>query len=148
MPIPVRPVIVRQPITAGGPSKIVRIFKTANTGVGYLAGTSPAGIATIDGAPAICEIRVLYRAKTGEMLDGALVAVTQSLADGTWYVGGLDVSLRYDVVARSPGFADVIVSDVAPYIAAGTINVYPYSAPLRFNEYATGQNKFGLVAVG
>lgn len=85
-------------------------------GTGFLAGEFPGGITTLEGVPTQAEVRVLWRGPAGHPSDGVLVAKTQSAPDGTWRVGGLNPSLRYDVVGRKDGFNDVIVSNVHPVV--------------------------------
>lgn len=119
--------------TAGAPLK----------GTGYLAGESPSGLATVDLAPAACEIRVHYRPKSGIVGDGLLVAKTMSDTDGTWLVEGLDMSKRYDVIARYGGYKDVIASDVAPYRASSTQTV----SPKAHIAYSAGRNPFGMADI-
>lgn len=83
-------------------------------GEGYLAGTYPSGVTTVDGVPQPVEVRVIWRGETDHRSDGVVVKKTMSAPDGTWRIDGLDDSLRYDVIGRKGGFNDVIVSDVAP----------------------------------
>ena len=85
-------------------------------GNGYLSGSFPLGITTVDGVPVAATVRVLLRPASGALGDGVVVAETQSAPDGTWLVEGLDPSLRYDVVGRLLGKQDVIVSDVSPKV--------------------------------
>lgn len=85
------------------------------SGDGYLAGEFPDGITTVDGVP--IEATVLVRLRDpGNPHDGALVAVTESLPDGTWRVDGLNTDLRFDVVGRKNNFNDVIVANVTPEV--------------------------------
>ena len=85
-------------------------------GPGYLAGTFPGGITTVDAVPTSATVRILYRPAAGAPGDGVLVAETQSAPDGTWRVDGLNPSLRYDVVGRKAGLKDVIMSNVQPKV--------------------------------
>lgn len=85
-------------------------------GSGYLAGTFPGGITTVDGVPTPATVRVLYRPGPGQPGDGALVAEVQSAADGSWRVDGLDPALKFDVVGRKAWFNDVIMSNVSPKV--------------------------------
>ena len=85
-------------------------------GGGYLAGESPGGTATVQGAPVEAVIRVLYRPPNKGYGDGTLVAQSMSAQDGTWRVDGLDPALTFDVVARLDGYNDVIVSQVRPAV--------------------------------
>ena len=85
-------------------------------GSGYLAGSYPDGITTIDGVPSPATIRVLLRTEKGHPSDGCIVAEVQSKQDGTWRVDGLNPELRFDVVGRSDGFNDVIVANVQPEV--------------------------------
>lgn len=84
------------------------------TGDGYLAGTYPDGITRVEGVPASCTVRVLYRPEGGAFGDGVLVKQVQSAVDGTWLVEGLNPSLQYDVVCRHAGYNDSIYSNVTP----------------------------------
>lgn len=83
-------------------------------GTGWLGGTSPGGLATLQGTPVQAEIRVLLRTESGHPGDGCLVAKTTSGVDGTWSVTGLDASQKYDVVGRVAGRNDVIIANVTP----------------------------------
>lgn len=85
-------------------------------GSGYLAGSFPGGITTVDGVPTAATVRVLYRPGPGQPGDGALVAEVQSAADGSWRVDGLDPALKFDVVGRKAWFNDVIMSNVSPKV--------------------------------
>lgn len=89
-------------------------FSLPLNGGGYFAGTFPDGITTIAGKPVSAKIRVLLRTKINGYGDGSIVATTTSAPDGTWYIGGLEQNLRYDVVARYDGENDVIASNVTP----------------------------------
>lgn len=88
-------------------------------GKGYLAGTFPDGITSVEGIPSSAEIRVLLRRSPGEAGDGAVVAVVQSASDGTWAVEGLNPNFRYDVVCRHEGYNDMILSNVIPALPSG-----------------------------
>ena len=82
---------------------------------GLLSGSFPLSMVTQGGnLPSQAEIRILYRPNTGELGDGVVVATTTCNADGTWQVLGLDENLKYDIVARIPGYNDVLISDVQP----------------------------------
>lgn len=83
-------------------------------GVGWLAGTLPKGLTTVDGTPVSATVRILLRGASGSLGDGAVVAEVQSTLAGTWRVDGLDPSLKYDVVGRKAGFNDVIMANVSP----------------------------------
>lgn len=85
-------------------------------GSGYLAGSFPGGITTVDGVPTAATVRVLYRPGPGQPGDGALVAEVQSAADGSWRVDDLDPALKFDVVGRKAWFNDVIMSNVSPKV--------------------------------
>ena len=91
-------------------------YHVPRTGAGYLAGEFPGGITTVEGAPVSAEVRVLLRRPSGKVGDGAVVAVTQSAADGTWRVNGLPLGFTYDVVARLAGQNDVIMADITPAV--------------------------------
>lgn len=83
-------------------------------GNGYLAGTYPGGITTIDGAPTVAVVRIHLRAEAGAAGDGMLIAEVESAADGSWRVDGLDPDLSFDIIGRKAGFNDVIVANVRP----------------------------------
>lgn len=84
-------------------------------GNGLLSGSFPLSMITQNGnLPSQSEIRILYRPNTGEPGDGILVGTTTCNADGTWQVSGLDENLKFDIVARIPGYNDVLISDVQP----------------------------------
>lgn len=85
-------------------------------GSGYLSGSFPGGITTVDSVPTSASVRILYRPNSGEPGDGVLVAEVQSAPDGTWRVDGLNPALRYDVVGRKAGLKDVIMSNVQPKV--------------------------------
>ena len=82
---------------------------------GLLSGSFPLSMVTQNGnLPSQSDVRILYRPNTGEPGDGILVATTICNADGTWQASGLNENLKYDIVARIPGFNDVLISDVQP----------------------------------
>ncbi len=83
------------------------------SGAGYLSGSFPDGVTSVDGAPVAATVRVLVRSP-GKQADGFVVVETQSLADGTWLVDGLPTRLKYDVIGRKNGFNDVIMANVSP----------------------------------
>ena len=84
-------------------------------GKGLLSGSFPLGMVTQEGnLPSQSEVRILYRPNTGDPGDGIVVATTTCNADSTWQVSGLNENLKYDIVARIPGFNDVLISDVQP----------------------------------
>lgn len=84
-------------------------------GAGYLAGEYPDGLTTVDGVPVAATVRAIIRSSM-PAVDGVVVAEVQSSPDGTWRIDGLDPALKYDVVARTEGHNDVIVSGVSPAI--------------------------------
>ena len=86
-------------------------------GAGYLSGVFPDGITRVEGVPASCTVRVLYRPGGDAFGDGLLFKQVQSAVDGTWLVDGLDPSLKYDVVCRHEGYNDSIYSNVTPATA-------------------------------
>jgi len=83
-------------------------------GNGYLAGTYPGGITSVEGVPTIATVRIHLRTTSGAAGDGMLIAEVQSAADGSWRVDGLDPDLSFDVIGRKAGFNDVIVANVRP----------------------------------
>lgn len=91
---------------------------TYQDGHGYLAGSFPDGITSVEGVPASATIRVLLRLP-GFPADGEVVAEVQSNPDGTWLVEGLNPYLKYDVICRHEGYNDMILSNVSPALATG-----------------------------
>lgn len=89
------------------------------SGSGYLSGSFPSGITSVEGAPVSATVRVLYRPGPGSPGDGVIVAQVQSAQDGTWLVDGLNHNLKYDVVGRKDGYNDVIMSNVSPALVEG-----------------------------
>lgn len=85
-------------------------------GDGYIAGTFPSGLTQVNGVPTAATVRVLHRPLSGGFADGVVVAEVESAPDGTYLVEGLDPALKYDVVGRKDGYADVIVSNVTPKV--------------------------------
>lgn len=85
-------------------------------GNGYLAGSFPDGITTLNGVPVAATVRVHYRPIGGTFGDGDLIATTQSAADGTWRIDGLDPALKYDIIGRLDGQNDVIAANVSPKV--------------------------------
>lgn len=98
----------RSPVLEGN-SAVYLVAK----GDGYLAGTFPDGITTVDGSPVSATVRAIVRSDDPS-LDGLVVARVMSAQDGTWRIDGLHPDIRYDVVGRKNGFNDVIMSDVSP----------------------------------
>ena len=94
----------------------VEAYHVPLTGPGRLAGEFPDGITTVEGVPVPAEVRVLLRRASGQVGDGAVVAVVQSAADGTWEVTGLPEGFTFDVTARLAGQNDVIMSDITPVV--------------------------------
>jgi|SRR5690554_3112371 len=85
------------------------------SGNGILSGSFPLSMLTQEGnVPSKSEIRIHFRPTQDHMSDGIVVATTTCNADGTWQVSGLDENSKFDIVARIPGFNDVIISDVQP----------------------------------
>lgn len=85
-------------------------------GNGYLAGTWPSGVTSIEGVPGPATIRVHYRAEGGAPGDGMLIAETTSNASGVWRIDGLNENLKYDVICRADGYNDMILSNVSPAV--------------------------------
>lgn len=84
-------------------------------GVGYLAGTYPNGVTSVEGVPA--PVTVTVRARAPESyFDGFKVAEVLSAADGSWRVDGLSPAMRFDVVCRHAGYNDLILSDITPAV--------------------------------
>ena len=93
------------------------------TGPGFFAGEAPDGLTTVAGTPTSAQVRVYWRDPADPQAPDVLVASTQSAADGTWQIAGLDPALRYVVRAQKSQFDDVTVvgampsrSDVIAYV--------------------------------
>lgn len=84
------------------------------TGPGFFAGEAPDGLTTVAGTPTSASVRVYWRDPADSQAPGALVASTQSAADGTWQIAGLNPALRYVVRAQKSQFDDVTVVGAAP----------------------------------
>lgn len=85
-------------------------------GVGYFSGGSPDYITSVEGVPKSCTVRVFLRGNNGGLADMAFIKQVQSAPDGSWYVGGLDPSKKYDVICRYEGYNDMIISNVSPKV--------------------------------
>ncbi|MBO1249370.1 hypothetical protein J1777_05895 [Comamonas denitrificans] len=93
------------------------------TGPGFFAGEAPDGLTTVAGTPTSAQVRVYWRDPADPQAPDVLVASTQSAADGTWQIAGLNPALRYVVRAQKSQFDDVTVvgampsrSDVIAYV--------------------------------
>lgn len=84
------------------------------TGPGFFAGEAPDGLTTIAGTPTSASVRVYWRDSADHDAPDVLVASTQSAADGTWQIAGLNPALRYVVRAQKSQFDDVTVVGAAP----------------------------------
>lgn len=84
------------------------------TGPGFFAGEAPDGLTTIAGTPTSAQVRVYWRDPADSDAPDVLVASTQSAADGTWQIAGLNPALRYVVRAQKSQFDDVTVVGAAP----------------------------------
>lgn len=84
------------------------------TGPGFFAGEAPDGLTTIAGTPTSAQVRVYWRDPADPQAPDVLVASTQSAADGTWQIAGLNPALRYVVRAQKSQFDDVTVVGAAP----------------------------------
>lgn len=84
------------------------------TGTGFFAGEAPDGLTTIAGTPTSASVRVYWRDPADPQAPDALVASTQSAADGTWQITGLNPALRYVVRAQKSQFDDVTVVGAVP----------------------------------
>ena len=84
------------------------------TGPGFFAGEAPDGLTTIAGTPTSAQVRVYWRDPSDPQAPDALVASTQSAADGTWQIAGLNPALRYVVRAQKSQFDDVTVVGAVP----------------------------------
>lgn len=84
------------------------------TGPGFFAGEAPDGLTTIAGTPTSAQVRVYWRDSADPDSPDVLVDSTQSAADGTWQIAGLNPALRYVVRAQKSQFDDVTVVGAAP----------------------------------
>lgn len=85
-------------------------------GGGFLAGSFPDGLTTVEGVPVAAEIIVRLRTETpGAPGDGCMVAHTFSSPSGEWLVPNLSTAKRYDVFARLVGECDALQSDITPH---------------------------------
>ena len=86
------------------------------TGLGFLAGSSPAGLASVDGEPANVDISIY------NVTAGAPVAVQQLRSNGLgkWQVDNLPLENKYMVIGRTKnGFHNAVIWDhisPQPYI--------------------------------
>ncbi|MGN6518774.1 MAG: hypothetical protein ACTHK2_05035 [Dokdonella sp.] len=80
-------------------------------GLGFIAGTSPLGLVTVNGSPGAREVEVRHR-KTRMP-----IATTFSAADGTYRFDGLNPDEEFDVIARdwAGTYNDAILARVKPY---------------------------------
>lgn len=88
-------------------------------GNGYIAGTYPSGITTLNGVPVAATVRVVYRGDSKRFTDGYVVAEVESAPDGTYLIDNLNPALRYDVIGRLNGQNDVIAANVQPMTLGG-----------------------------
>ena len=104
------------------------------TGPGFFAGEAPDGLTTIAGTPTSASVRVYWRDSADPDAPDVLVASTQSAADGTWQIAGLNPALRYVVRAQKSQFDDVTVVGAAP----SRPDVIAYVDHLEPTEYFDG----------
>ena len=84
-------------------------------GDGMLSGSFPLTLITSGGnLPNQAIIKILYRPSILDTNTVHVVATTTCNTDGSWQVSGLNENLKFDIVARIPGFNDVIISNVQP----------------------------------
>lgn len=114
-------------------------------GNGILSGSFPLSLLTEENnVPSDSVIRILYRPEGMEKEDGLLVDSTVCNADGTWQIHGLDENSKFDIVARIPGYNDVLISDVRPTGApltahfAGIQEEYEYKEEVSIQVVALG----------
>lgn len=105
--------------SAASVQQLLPLTHAAFAGAGYLAGSFPDGITTLNGVPVAAMVRVHYRPEEGEPGDGVLVAATTSGADGAWRIDGLNPALKYDIIGRLDGQNDVIAANVQPMTLGG-----------------------------
>lgn len=79
-------------------------------GLGYIAGTAPNGLVTVNGVPSGREIELRHR------ISRQVVAVSLSHPDGTYRFDRVSINETFDVIGRdwSGTYNDVIVSRVKP----------------------------------
>lgn len=92
-----------------------RHFACVRNGEGYLAGSFPAGITSIGGAPVEAQVTVRLR-HPGRASDGVVVASALSSPAGVWSVQQLAPEMSFDVYGRKSGYNDVVASDITPWV--------------------------------
>lgn len=85
-------------------------------GNGSFSSTFPEHIVSVEGVPAIGEIRILLRKGYAGFGDGVLVATTNTTISGEWRIDGLNPDYYYDVVCRVDGYNDLIFSNIQPKV--------------------------------
>lgn len=103
------------------------------TGPGFFAGEAPDGLTTIAGTPTSASVRVYWRDSADPDAPDVLVDSTQSAADGTWQIAGLNPALRYVVRAQKSQFDDVTVVGAMP--ARSDVIVYVDNLAPREDEF-------------
>lgn len=86
-------------------------------GDGFLAGTFPDGITSVEGVPTSARVRVYWRSETNppHPMDGVLLGETTSAHDGTWVIEGVNAGLAYTVQAELAGHRNAIAQGVYAY---------------------------------
>ena len=91
-------------------------FRMPTHYTGYLSSSFPDYVTSVENVPSSLKIRVLLRSNKIPEGDGYLIAEVTSGQDGSWYVGGLDPSKKYDVVCRCAGYNDLILTNISPMV--------------------------------
>lgn len=87
------------------------LFSTDPSSLGWIGGTAPNGLVTLNGTPGRAELIVMPRSSL------AVFATTRSNElDGTYQLDGLTMGVEYTVVARDPTrtWKDMIEGAVLP----------------------------------
>lgn len=83
---------------------------------GYLAGSSPDGLVTVNAAPAEASVQVSVRYPGDYQLDGLVVTTVRSNGSGEWEVGPLFAGAKYTVVGFYPDYRPVAHSPITPAV--------------------------------
>jgi hypothetical protein len=85
------------------------LMSPPETGYGYIAGTAPNGLVTVNDAPAVRVVDLFVR-ETRQWIQSTLSAV-----DGRYQFDALLLSTKYDVIGRDGVvYNDVISANITP----------------------------------
>lgn len=84
------------------------------TGPGYFAGEPPNGLTTVAQVPVAAQVRVYWRDPDDDAAPDVLVASTDSAADGTWQITGINPELQYVIQGIKAGYNDVSINGCVP----------------------------------